>query len=187
MENAIETIMQRRSVRHYKPTPIPEDILKSIIDAGNMAPSGCNFQSWRFVVVKDNDFRKKLADLALPRYKKWMENAPEELRQVRQRIDEIAEDPVYYSAPAIIFIIGTGMTSDLDCSMVCQNIMLAARSMDIGSCWVYFGQLVLDDGNVREQLELKEDEKVYGPILLGYPEGDFPESPPKKPAVIKYL
>ena len=187
MNEVIDVITKRRSVRQYEPKPIPRDVLQTIIDSGNLAPSGCNAQEWRFVVVEDGEFRKKLASLALPRYKKWMEKAPEELKAMREEIDASCDDPVYYSAPVIMFIIGSGMTADFDCSMVCENVMLAARSFGIGSCWVYFGQLPIDDAEVKEALELQPEEKVYGPILLGYPKSDFPEPPEKKPPVIKWI
>jgi nitroreductase len=116
-----------------------------------------------------------------------MEKSNETLREMRKDIDSKVSDPVYYGAPVVLFIIGSGMTADLDCPMVCQNIMLAARSLGIGSCWVYFGQLVLDDAKVREALALKEGEKVYGPILLGYPKDGFPNAPEKKAAEVKYI
>ena len=107
---------------------------------------------------------------------------------MRKEIDARVSDPVYYDAPAIMFVIGSGMTSDFDTPMVCENIMLAARSFGMESCWVYFGQLPLDDHEVRNALEMREGEKVYGPILLGYPKGgEFPAPPPKKDAVIKWI
>lgn len=187
MNQAIDIIAKRRSVRKYEPNPVPKDVLQKIIEAGNSAPSGCNAQEWRFVVVEDGKFRKKLTELALPQYKKWMEKAPEELRTMREEIDAVSDDPVYYSAPAIVFVIGRGMTGALDCPMVCENMMLAARSLGIGSCWVFFGQLVLGDKEIREALGLKVDEKIYGPILLGYPKGEFPEPPPKKAPIIKWI
>lgn len=188
MNQVIETIMKRRSVRLYESKPIPKDILQTLIDAGNMAPTGGNAQNWRFVVVEDKGFKEKLLSLGIPRYKKWMEKAPKALVDMRKEIDAVVSDPIYYDAPAIIFVIGSGMTGDLDTPMVCENIMLAARSLNIGSCWVYFGQLALDDQEVRNALEMREGEKVYGPILLGYPRGgDFPAPPPKKDAVIKWI
>ncbi|MBN1972513.1 MAG: nitroreductase [Sedimentisphaerales bacterium] len=187
MNKVIETIMSRRSVRFYDTKPIPKEILQTIIDAGNAAPSGMNTQGWRFVVVQGKAFKDKLLSLAMPRYKKWMEKAPQSLSDMRKEIDAAANDPVYYNAPVIIFVIGSGMTSDFDTPMVCQNMMLAARSLDIGSCWVYFGQLPLDDMEVRKELEIQPDEKVYGPILLGYPKGEFPKSPKKKEPKIKWI
>jgi len=162
-------------------------MLNEIIAAGNAAPSGVNSQMWRFVVIENAEFRKKLAALALPRYKAWLEKMPDEIKAIRQEIDEICEDPAYYSAPAIIFVIGYGMTSALDCPMVCQNIMLSARSLGIGSCWVYIGQLPLDDPEVRESLKLQDHETVYGPILLGYPKDEFPEAPAKKEAEVTFI
>jgi nitroreductase len=187
MNQVIDTIMKRRSVRFYKDKPIPREQLEAIIQAGNYAPTGAGTQMWRFVVVEDAGFRKKLAELALPRYKKWMENAPGMLKTIREEIDSEVEDPVYYSAPAIVFVIGSGVTSDFDCPMVCENMMLAAKSLGIGSCWVYFGQLVLDDPQVREALEMKENEKVYGPIIMGYPEENLPERALKREPLVKWI
>lgn len=187
MNNIIENIMNRRSVRFYDTKPIPKEILQTIIDAGNAAPSGMNTQGWRFVVVQGKAFKDKLMSLAIPRFKKWMEKASQEFSDIRKEIDAATNDPVYYNAPVIIFVIGSGMMSDFDTPMVCQNMMLAARSLDIGSCWVYFGQLPLDDLEVRKELEIQPDEKVYGPILLGYPKGEFPKSPKKKEPKIKWI
>lgn len=187
MNQVIETIMKRRSVRFYESKPIPKEILQTLINAGNAAPSGGNVQNWRFVVVEGNNFKDKLRSLAMPRYNKWMEKAPQPLVDMRKEIDAVVSDPVYYNASAIIFVVGSGMTSDLDTPMVCENIMLAARSLNIGSCWAFFGQLPLDDQEVRNTLEMQAGEKVYGPILLGYPKVEFPAAPQKKDAVIKWI
>jgi nitroreductase len=187
MNQVIETIMNRRSVRKYEPKPVPEDVLQTIIEAGNAAPSGCNAQYWRFVVVRDREYKNKLLSLAIPRLKTWLEKAPEEFAGSFGAVEDMVGDPIYYDAPAIVFVIGWGMTADLDTPMVCENMMLAARSMGLGSCWVFFGQLPTDDPEVRSRLDLKEGEKVYGPILLGYPYGGFPNGPAKKPPVIDYI
>jgi len=186
MNPVLETIHTRRSVRSYERQLIPKDVLRRIIDAGNNAPSGNNAQGWRFVVIENQTMREKLAALALPRYKAWMEKAPQTLKDKRADIDRETSDPVYYSAPVIIFVINSGITSDMDTPMACQNIMLAARSYGIGSCWVFFGQLPVDDPGIREILELKAGEKIYGPIALGYPKGGFPEAPEKKESIIKW-
>ena len=187
MNQVIDTIMKRRSVRMYEQREIPQDVLEQLIEAGNAAPTGANAQGWRFVVVRNDAFRAKLAGLALPQYEKWMAGAPEAFKAMRKEIDAVSSDPIYYSAPAILFVVGSGMTADFDSPMVCENVMLAARSLGIGSCWVYFGQFSLADAEVRATLGLKEGEKVYGPILLGYPKGGFPDAPPKKAAEVKWI
>jgi len=187
MNQIIENIKARRAVRKYSSKPIPREVLETIIAAGNAAPSGCNAQGWRFVVVEDQAFRQKLAGSALPVYKRWIEKVPDQMREMRADIDKQFSDPIYYSAPVVMFVIGSGVTPDMDCPMVCQNMMLAARSLGIGSCWVHFGQFALKDPEVKNALDLKKEEKVYGPVLFGYPEDGFPEAPPKKPAQIKWI
>lgn len=185
MNQVIETIRTRRSVRDFDAREIPQDIIDQLIDAAHWSPSGMNVQPWRFVVVRDAAFRKKLAALALPRYQKWLASLPQSMQARRREVDDVVADPAYYGAPLIIFVVGKpAATTDFDCSMACQNIMLAARSLGIGSCWVYIGQLVLDDHEIRAALELDPGEKVYGPLVLGYPKNGFPEAPPRnKPAV----
>ncbi len=184
----MDNIFARRSVRLYKDQAIPGEMMEEIIKAGTAAPSGSNSQPWRFVVVTDKGMREKLAKLAAPRVEKWLEQyANEQFKMLRKRLASNNADTVYYGAPAIVFVMGKGRTAQFDCSMACENMMLAARSMDIGSCWVLFGQLVIDDAEVKKMLELKDDEKVYGPIIFGYPKGDFPPTPPKNEPVIKWV
>ena len=188
MNQVFENIMNRRSVREYLDRPIPKETLQKIIDAGNMAPTGSNVQPWRFVVVQGKEERGKLAELCLGRYKAWIKNASAAFQEMRKERDARMADPIYYGAPVYIFVIGTpGMTQANDCPMVCENMMLAARAFEIGSCWVFFGQLALDDPYFQKLLEIKEGEKVYGPIILGYPKEGFPPAPEKKKPVIKYL
>lgn len=189
MNPVIEAIKKRRSVRSYEDRPVPRDILDIIIDAGNQAPSAMNSQPWRFVVIEDKVLKKKLLGAALPNAKKILENVktfdPERYAQIMKRYDEL-EDPIYYSAPAVIFVIGAGRYADHSCPLACENIMLAAYSLGIGSCWVGFGSMVTEDAEVVKALDIKEDEKIFGPIVLGYPK-IFPDSPQKKPPYVKWV
>jgi nitroreductase len=187
MNGVIDNIKQRRSIRSFMDTKIERKILEELIDAARFAPTGANSQPWRFVVIEDADFRMKLAEMALPIYKDWLNSMPESFKEMRKDIDAKVSDPVYYNAPAVIFVIGKGITADLDCPMACQNIMLAARSFGIGSCWVYMGQFPLKEREIQDRLALKEDEKVYGPIVLGYPDADFPEAPEKKEPEVRWI
>jgi nitroreductase len=188
MKNPVmETIMTRRAVRSYQDKPIPKDILNEIIAAGNASPSGMNVQSWRFVVVQDKKLREKLVSLSIPRLEKWLGDKAESFRDRRRKMAQEMEDPIYYGAPAIVFVIGSGNMKDYDTPMVCENMMLSARSFGLGSCWVMFGSFATEDPEIKKLLELKDDEKVFGPILLGYPKGEFPDAPPKKPPVVKWL
>ncbi len=187
MNQTIETILSRRSIRAYAQRQIPRGDLEKILECGDAGPSGANNRGWRFVVVQDASFREKLVEKALPLYRKWLEKMPQSFIEMRREFDS-RPDPVYYGAPTIVFVIGKSMTADFDCSIVCQNVMLAARSLEIGSCWVYIGQLVLQDPEIKKVMGVAEGEKVYGPILLGYPaDSRFPPRPvnPRSPVVWK--
>jgi nitroreductase len=187
MNPVLETLRNRRSVRHFESRSIPKDMLNTLITAGNQAPSGSNAQPWRFVVVESEGARKQLAELALPVYRQWLASMPQAFQDLRKPIDLQMPDPVYYSAPAIVFVIGKGGgASALDCPMVCQNIMLAARSLGIGSCWVFIGSLAVALPEVKAMLSLEMGDQVYGPLVLGFPADGFPETPAKKLPVVTW-
>jgi len=189
MNLVLEAIKKRRSVRSYESKPIPRDVINTIIQAGNEAPSAMNSQPWRFVVVEDKKTKSKLVLSALPNARKIVEMIkevhPEKYEIIMKRYNEI-EDPVYYSAPAIVFVIGSGRYADHSCPLACENMMLAAYSVGLGSCWVGFGAMVTNDEEIRNILELKEDETIFGPIILGYPK-NYPEQPPKREPKVKWI
>ena len=189
MNAVIDAIKKRRSVRAYEPTPVPRETVDLIIEAGNEAPSAMNSQPWRFVVVQDAEAKNKLLRAALPNAKKILDlvkdSDPERHAAIMKRLDE-QPDPVYYSAPAVIFVVGSGRYADHSCPLACENMMLAAHSFGLGSCWVGFGSMVTDSPDIISLLDLKPDEKIYGPILIGHPKG-YPDRPPKKGPVVKWV
>ncbi len=189
MNPVLEAIRNRRSVRAYEPRPLARDLLMTIIDAANRAPSGMNTQPWRFVVVEDGELKKKLVQTAVPNSKRYLEplreTNPARYAVIMKRYEEL-EDPVYYSAPAIVFVVGSGTYAMESCPLACQNLMLAAHSLGLGSCWVKLGSLILDNAELVQALELKEGETIFGPILIGYPK-ETPSTPPKKAPVILWI
>ena len=182
----IEAINKRRSVRGYEPKPVPRDVINTIIEAGNQAPSTMGmmkgvlrFQPWRFVVVENPEFKQKLVQTALPIWRKIIEGTKEMDPEIYENVMTLYEampepkDMIYHSAPVIIFVIGP-VSNAVSCALACENIMLAAVSLGLGSCYVGFGAMVKGDADVVKALELTEGERIYGPILLGYPK-DAPE------------
>jgi nitroreductase len=167
MNPVLEAIKKRRSVRSYESKPIPRDIINTIIQAGNEAPSPMNSQPWRFVVVESKKVQQQF------------------LRVAMKPFDQL-EDTIYYSAPVVLFVIGIGTYAEYACSMVCQNIMLAAYSLGLGSCCVGSALIIKDDAEVRKILELKDNEKIFGPIILGYPKV-YPDPPLKKYPIVKWV
>jgi len=184
--------MKRQSVRLFEQKPIPKDILNTIIKAGNKAPfmSEKRFQPWRFVVVVDPEFRNKLAQAAEPfrtnMVEGMKEHMPEMYESAMKLYDAMPEpkDMIYYNAPAIIFVIAPAM-NNICCALACENIITAAGSFGIGSCYVGFGAMVQGNPEVVKALELTEDERIYGPILLGYPKANPGESVIKELAKLR--
>ena len=199
----IEAIHNRCSCRDFKQKPIPREILNKIIDAGNQAPftSITRSQPWRFVVVENPVFRQKLIETTFPIWKKSMENIKEATPEIYKTAIELYDsmdnpkDLVYYSAPAIVFVIGPKRNS-VCCSLACENMMIAATSLGLGSCYVGFGSMVTGNDEIVKKLELADDEKIYGPILFGYPKdksnskvakGLAHLAPIKKEPIVKWI
>ena len=204
MNHVIYTIKKRRSTRAFEQKPIPTDLLEMIIDAGNQAPftSVTRSQPWRFVVVQDPDFKQTLFQTAFPFWK----NATDGMKEKYPELYEMAtclynamdkpKDVIYYNAPVIIFVIGPANGGAISCALACENMMIAATSFGLGSCYTGFGALVKGNPEVVKALELKETEAIYGPILLGYPNVDPSEAvskalemigPNKKEPVTKWI
>jgi len=148
-----------------------------------------NSQPWRFVVIEDQAAKKKLLGAALPQAKKITEMVkdvdPERNEMIKKRYAELP-DPVYYSAPAVIFVIGSGRYAAHSCPLACENMMLAAHALGLGTCWVGFGAMVTEDADVRSLLDLKEGDSIFGPILVGYPK-TVPERPKKREPQVKWV
>ena len=216
MNPVIETIKKRQSVRLFEQKPIPKSIIKTIIEAGNLAPSTgatkeveeggkkkkiIDYQPWRFVVVEAPEFKQKLVQTIEPFRSKFVENLKETQPEAYERAMkqyEIMDEPndkIFYSAPVIIYVIAPAINS-VGSAMVCQNIITAAGSLGLGSCYVGFGALVKSNADVVQALELTDDERIYGPVVLGYPKVNPSESqvstlkelrPKKKEPMIKWI
>jgi len=186
MNPVIEVIKKRRSIRAYESKPIPRDIINTIIEAGNQAPSAGReeegseeylFQPWRFVVVEDPTFKQQLVETAMPIWKRFIDTIEETQPKLYENIMRLYQlkpepkDMVYHSAPVILFIIGPKANA-VSCALACENIMLAATSLGLGSCYVGFGMMVTGNTEIVQALELTDGERIYGPIVLGYPKDD---------------
>jgi len=142
--DTIETIMKRRSIRSYRPDEIPDEDLRTILEAGRQAPSAGNRQPWHFVVVKDPDLKQEVADACHDQT--WMAEAH-----------------------LIIAAVGLPAASEtwfaVDTAIALQTIILAAHSLGYGTCWI--GSF--DEEKVQELLRLPPDLKVLCLTPVGVP------------------
>ncbi len=177
----LENIRTRRSVREYIDKDVCEEDIKTIIDAGVHAPSGFNSQPWFFVVIKNRGMMQRMSDHCRPLLLKELAETTDEVAiDFRNRLEK--EDfNIFYNAPVLVIVLGSneGFTPDYDCSLCAQNMMLAAHSLGIGSCWIGTACLIQDNQEFMEELGITPNYRVIAPIVLGYAAQE-PEEPEKK-------
>ncbi|MEM0231444.1 MAG: nitroreductase family protein [Candidatus Woesearchaeota archaeon] len=156
MNEFVELIKSRRSIRGYLPKQIPKEILSDIIDAARMAPSANNIQPWEFIVITDKDKLAKIAELAT--WGKFIKDAA-----------------------AAVIVCGEKENPHLleDCSAATENILLAAKAYKIGSCWVA-GYKRQYSEKIKELLKIPPEQEIVSIISLGYYYAN-PEPPNKRP------
>ncbi len=171
MNQTMETILTRRSIRSFQEKPIPEEDMKQIVDAALHAPSAMGRQTWKFTVVMNREKIQKLAKA---------------VGKVLGR-----EDYDMYR-PEVLVIPSNEKDSrfgrdDNACAM--ENIFLAAHSLGIGSVWINQLHGICDEPAVREVLRefgIPDDHVVYGLAALGYAD-DTPIAPKERIGQVAYI
>lgn len=161
----LKELLERRSVRNYKKDMIPKEILERIIHAGTYAPTGRNLQAPIIVAITNAEERNRLSKL----------NAD---------IMGTAGDP-FYGAPVVLVVLADKSvpTYVYDGSLVMANLMLAAHSEGVGSCWIHRAkeEFELPEGKaILRNLGIDGDYEGIGHCILGYPNGEIPEARPRK-------
>ncbi len=186
VNSVFENIYARRAVREYKPDDIPDRIIKELINAGIYAPSALNEQPWRFVVIQDRVLIKKCSDRAK---KLWLESIRSPVTDEDRELVEIASDPefnIFYDAPLLVLIFARPGTDspEFGCALAAENMMLAARSLDIGSCWVGMGSILGSDKELMREIGAPEDHRLMSQLIFGYPVKEELEVPERNMDVI---
>ena len=199
MNDVFENIYSRRSVRNYKSTDVPDDIIRELIKAGTYAPTAMNRQPWRFVVIKNKEMIARLSERAKKLWLDGLDKVDESFDPQVKRLANVMQRPefnVFYDAPVLILIFarasshrGTfaeveNMFITDDCAAAAENMMLAARSLGIGSCWIGFGMPLDSDQEIRQELNVPDGYRLMAPLIFGYPVKDIEMAPPREADVI---
>lgn len=181
----IENIKTRVSVREYQNVPVPDELIKEIIDAGIHAPSGFDSEPWFFVVIQNEEMMKRMSDHCKPQLLSNLEDATNG-EAVHFKKNLAKEDfNIFYEAPALVIVLGSseGFTADYDCCLCAENMMLAAHAMGIGSCWIGAACLIQDNIELLDELGIPDGYRVIAPIVFGYAKEDQPVTPRKDPLI----
>jgi len=157
-----ELIRSRESIRNYDPSRlISKEILEKILDAGRVAPSACNNQPWKFLVISSSPLLEK--------------------------VKESYDSEWFKEAPHILVIIGLrdqawirsfdGYNSiETDIAIAMTHIILAAENEGVGTCWIaHYNPVIL-----REAIKPEDNQLIFGITPLGYPKPGFKKTLNKK-------
>lgn len=167
MNDIIDAMMKRRSIRKYQNKPVSEDLLDQIVDAGLYAASSMGRQNTKIVVITNKELRDQLSALN-NEIGGWPEG----------------NDP-FYGAPVVILVLGKkGEGKEkYDGSLVLGNMMLAAYSLGLGSCWIHRAkeEMTLPLGkDILDMVGVSADEwEGIGHCIVGWPAEDLPEAAPR--------
>jgi len=146
--DVMEGIYTRRSVRQFTGEPLPRETLLKIMKAGTWAPSGLNNQPWRFVLIRDEAVRRKLASFTT--YGTTIMNAPACIAVFADRVRMYHDVKDHQAIGACI-----------------ENMLLAAHALGVGAVWL--GEILKNAGAVRSLFELPESLELMAVVACGYP------------------
>lgn len=185
-QSFLELLKSRRSIRRFKPNPVPDEYVEKILEAARWAPSGANSQPWEFLVVKDKETRMKIVELSKETqdFSRRMELTREEdLRHPAAYWT--GGDPGFKDAPVYIILLGDprlketyiltayyghadkNFYSDLADTFLYMH--LAAKSLGLGSQWITATAQPFLRAMLQDLLGIPKDLIIYDTMALGYP------------------
>ena len=174
MNIVLDAIKSRRSIRKFKSDMVEQDKIDQIVEAGLYAASGMGKQATKIIVVKNKAFRDKLA-------------------AINGKImgQPAGVDP-FYGAPIVLIVLADKdwFTGIYDGSLVMGNMMLAAHSLGVGSCWIHRAKEEFEMPEYQELLKsmgIEGNWEGIGHCILGYTDGSEPSAPPRKENRVYYI
>ena len=165
MNEVLETIRSRRSIRSYKSDPVPRELIEQVLEAGMYAPTGKGMQSPIILAVTDKAVRDKLSAM----------NA---------KIMGSDSDP-FYGAPVVLVVLADRSMPNhvYDGTLVMENLMLAAHSLGLGSIWIHRAKEEFEQPEYQQLLKdlgVEGEWEGIGHCAVGYVNGQVPAPAPRK-------
>lgn len=167
MNPVLEAMKSRRSIRKFKPDMVEQEKIDQIVEAGLYAASGMGKQATKIIIVKNKAFRDKLSAI-----NGKIMGQPEGV------------DP-FYGAPVVLIVLADKdwFTGIYDGSLVMGNMMLAAHTLGVGSCWIHRAKEEFEIPEYKELLKslgIEGNWEGIGHCILGYADGEEPAAAPRK-------
>lgn len=172
MNEVLQAIKDRKSVKKFKDTPVPKELIEQIVEAGLYAPSGLNKQAPIVIAVTDKKTRDELSRL----------NAGK---------DPFFRSDPFYGAPCVLVVLAdkSAHTYLYDGSLTMGNMLLAAHSLGLGACWIHRAKETFEtpEGKaILQKLGIVGDYEGIGNCVVGYPDMT-PAAKPRKENRVFYI
>lgn len=185
MNEVIQNILNRRSVRVYSEEQIKQEDLDLILESGLYSPSGCNTQPWHFTIIQNKEVLNTLN----------IETKKVLLHCGFENFENYAKNEnfnVFYNAPSVIIVSGEkkAVTPETDCAAATENMILAAESLCIGTCWIGLTTFLFrsEEGpKYLEMLKIPEGYEPYYAIALGYKTISNPKPKERRENTVTYI
>jgi nitroreductase len=193
MNETLNSIKNRRSIRKYQEKQISEEALQLILEAAAYAPSGSNNQSWLFTAIQNREALQTLNHMVRCAFMEMelAENEyPAKLNAKKNAQSESYN--FYYNAPTLIIAsnVPNYANAMADCSCALQNIFLASYSLGLGSCWINQLRWLNDHAGIRAYLAslgLAADRIICGAAAVGLIDGNTPIAKARKENTIQVI
>ncbi len=169
-----ETVRQRRSVRRYKPDPVPDAAVRAMLEAARLAPSAENTQPWHFIVIRDKEMLTQLQAMvnAVAETKVGNARTDDERKLVRQLLPYSRQ----FEAPVVIAVLGKMRESVVYFEPVLQSVsaaiaqmLLAATALGYGACWAT-GPVALAGDELEALLGVERPWRLLAVVSVGLPD-----------------
>lgn len=185
MNETIKCILNRRSIRKYKNEQITDEELQTILEAGKYAPCGLNQQSTYFTVVQNSEVLEKINNVCKQVYL----NSGNKIFEDRAKADNFC---VYHGAPTFIIACGEKDAAAYlnNGSVALENMLIAAESMGIGSCWVHALTMIFqtEEGQaLKNELGIPDNHVFVGAAVFGYKDMPQPSPAPRKEGTVNII
>ncbi|MHB8062903.1 MAG: nitroreductase family protein [Ruminiclostridium sp.] len=181
MNEVLNVIKNRRSVRSYKQEQISQGSLDSIIEAGIYAPTAHNEQPWHFTIIQNQQMLQHINERA----KESM--AKSDIEWI-QKMGSKPDFQLTYNAPTLIIVSGRkdAMAWSADCAAAIQNMLIAAESLNIGSVWLGLLRFFFEHEEEVNKLGIPEGYEPYYGVAFGYKEKEQ-TAPKRNLDVVNYI
>lgn len=193
MNEIINNMLTRRSIRNYREEQISDNELNAILETAKYAPSGGNSQTWKFTVVQNKEKLEELNSLVRESFKNLeIDENTYRSKKAGKKASENDKYKFYYNAPTLIIVSNDRDYTNCmaDSAVAIENILLSAHSLGIGSCYINQLTWFCDNKDLRKALTeigIPENYVVCGAVSLGYISGSIPKASPRKDGTVDII